>query len=455
MSNYELLKTNFTSILWILIWLSIGINPEYIFEFSYSYQNLFNFDFIKLLRIIIPLILSVIWLIFILKNRIVFLNVFRNNLSSILINLYFLSQFLSLLIFNNNYQNIYWIFFPFVMLAMVNFIIYNCDEKYYLRLIYISIILLFIVFVKFSYPLFTNFYKFNLSFYNMWPIVYEFDFTAPRPTGLSRTALILIIFLLSFKFENTFYKLVRKPLIIFFGLTICLLQSRTIVFLWPMIIFLNIFLKKENFKIKLKEIMLFLLLPIILFYLFNSSKAFYKNFIGYKEYILEHSEKENKRFDLDIFKKSLENNENTDLYKIQIYRETDPKSFSSFRTLHWKNIYVKVKENNFIGYGPMGDRYLIETSASSIFFYALSSGGIFGFIIILLLGLRSLYLIIYFFFKENNSELINFSILIIIILFLRGVLETSFGIFSIDYCIYITAALLLEQKHSLLKKKFN
>ena len=58
MSNYELLKTNFTSILWISIWLSIGINPEYIFEFSYSYQNLFNFDFIKLLRIIIPLILT-------------------------------------------------------------------------------------------------------------------------------------------------------------------------------------------------------------------------------------------------------------------------------------------------------------------------------------------------------------------------------------------------------------
>ena len=77
MNNYELLKKNFIFILWISIWLSIGINPEFIFKFSYSYQSLFNFDFIKLLRIIIPLILSVIWLIFILKNRIVFLNVLR------------------------------------------------------------------------------------------------------------------------------------------------------------------------------------------------------------------------------------------------------------------------------------------------------------------------------------------------------------------------------------------
>ena len=132
MNNYELLKKILLFILWISIWLSIGINPEYIFKFSYSYQNLFNFDFIKLLRITILLMLSGIWLLFILKNKIVFLNILKNNLSSILINLYFLSQFISLLIFNNNYQNIYWIFFPFVMLTLINFIIFNYDEKYYL-----------------------------------------------------------------------------------------------------------------------------------------------------------------------------------------------------------------------------------------------------------------------------------------------------------------------------------
>ena len=91
----------------------------------------------------------------------------------------------------------------------------------------------------------------------MWPSVYEFDFTVPRPTGLSRTALILITFLLSFKFENTFYKLIRNPLIIFFGMTICLLQSRTILFLWPMIILLNVFLKKKILKINQKKLSYF------------------------------------------------------------------------------------------------------------------------------------------------------------------------------------------------------
>ena len=38
--------------------------------------------------------------------------------------------------------------------------------------------------------------------------------------------------------------------------------------------------------------------------------------------------------------------------------------------------FLKIKENNFIGYGPMGDRYIINNTASSIIFYSLSSGGI-------------------------------------------------------------------------------
>ena len=108
----------------------------------------------------------------------------------------------------------------------------------------------------------------------------------------------------------------------------------------------------------------------------------------------------------------------------------------------------------------MGDRILINTSASSIFFYSLSSGGGVALITILILGLRTLHLLIFFIFKlkcyrKTNFEIINFSSLILITLFLRGVLETSFGIFSIDYVMYILAILFMEHKYSLLKKKLN
>ena len=49
----------------------------------------------------------------------------------------------------------------------------------------------------------------------MWPTIYALDFTVPRPTGLARTALILIVFLICFNFINNFYKLTQNLLIIF------------------------------------------------------------------------------------------------------------------------------------------------------------------------------------------------------------------------------------------------
>ena len=149
----------------------------------------------------------------------------------------------------------------------------------------------------------------------------------------------------------------------------------------------------------------------------------------------------------------------SDLYKTQVFRETDPKSFSSFRTSHWKEIYTKVKENNFFGFGPMGDRLIINNTASSLFFYSLASGGIFGLIFILFLSFRSLYLVIYFIFLEkknsfSKNDIIHFSCLILVVIYLRGILETSFGIFSIDYCIFILPLLLIEYRYKNLKKKF-
>lgn len=461
MSNYFNLKNIFVILIWISIWLSIGINPDYIFKFQYNFQNLFNSDFIKLLRILVPIILSLMWILFILKNKRFLKIAFSINLTSIFLILYFLTQLFSLMLSNNYFINFYWIYFPFIMLTLVNFILIDNDEKICFQLNLISMIILFIVFLKFIYPLFLNFFSSSLSFYNMWPTVYAYDFTVPRPTGLARTALLLIAFLLCFNFNNIIYKIVRYPLIIFFGLNICLFQSRTILFLWPVIIFLILFFKNQSLKNKIKELALILILPIILFYGMNLSKISYNYLIAYKVFKSQNVEnKETSIFNFKEYKEFIEKPKNSDKYEVQVYRDTDPKSFSSFRTLHWKKIFLKIKENNFIGYGPMGDRYIINNTASSIIFYSLSSGGIYGLITIILLCLRSLYLISFFILKKkcfsrDNYELINFSCLILVILFLRGVLETSIGIFSIDYCMYILPALFVEYKYNLLKEKLD
>ena len=63
-----------------------------------------------------------------------------------------------------------------------------------------------------------------------------------------------------------------------------------------------------------------------------------------------------------------------------------------------------------MGHGPMGDRYIIDMSASSLFFYALASSGFVGLIFIILLSLRSAYLVVYFIFYKKIIIIIKISI---------------------------------------------
>ena len=85
----------------------------------------------------------------------------------------------------------------------------------------------------------------------MWPGVYSHDFSAPRPTGLSRTSLIVMIFFLIYEFENKKLSIIKNTIIVFCSLVILLFQSRTILFLWPVLIILYLFLSKINFKQKI------------------------------------------------------------------------------------------------------------------------------------------------------------------------------------------------------------
>ena len=254
-------SNNFSSlfilILWITIWLSIGINPDYLIEFieKYKHDRSSKKEILKFLRIFIPAILSIFWLVFIIsKIKENFRRGFFINWSSLFLCLYFFVQFIFLFFTDNQIINIYWIYFAFMMLTITNHVLNHKNENFCKILVILSAIILTLVFVKFTFPLFSNFFSSNLSFYNMWPQVYEFDFTVPRPTGLSRTALILIVFLISFNFNNDIYKLIRFPSIIFLGMSICLFQSRTIIFLWPLTIFLSVIFENKSLVSKLKKI---------------------------------------------------------------------------------------------------------------------------------------------------------------------------------------------------------
>ena len=454
LNNLNNLKLCFYFTLWIFIWLSIGINPQQIelFFIDLDKYNISINNLIKFLRIITPLILSIFLLFIFIKKISNNKKFFYSNFSFLLINLFILTQLISLIFSDNSNINIYWIYQSLISLVLIYLI--TKENFWYSKIVVnLSVIILSIVLIRYTIPFFLNFFSSQLSFYNMWPAVYNLDFSAPRPTGLARSCLIVLTFFLVFEFKNKKLKIVNILIINLCSLIILLFQSRTILFLWPLIILMYLFYSKTNIRIKFKKLIIYIFLPILLFVTLN-----------YSRYLITETEL------IDNIKKSTdlilerESTNDTSLKKenkkkiisSQIFRDTDPRSFSSFRTLHWKNIYNDLKKN-FLGHGPMGDRYLIDMSASSLFFYALASSGYIGLIFVMLLSLRSAYLVIYFIFLKkiiyyNQDVYLIFSCLVLIILFLRGFLETSLGIFSIDYMFFIIASLICEISYANNKK---
>jgi hypothetical protein len=450
-------KIVFFFILWISIWLSIGINPQQIelFLIDFNKKDLSINSLIKFLRIFTPLFLSIFLLFNFIKNINHNKNFFNYNFSYKLIYILILLQLISLLISKNANINFYWIYQSTISLILI-FLITKENYLYSKILINLSMIILAIVLLRYSIPFFVAFFSTPLSFYNMWPIIYDYDFSVPRPTGLARTSLIMIAFFIVFEFKKKKLSIINDLIIIFCSLNIVLLQSRTIFFLWPLIILIYLFYSKKNIKHKFRKFFLFLILPILLFFMLNYSKHIITNI----KFFNPSNEKiyEIYKFILPGYDDvSNKDNDVSNKQKIQIFRDTDPKSFSSYRTLHWKIIFEDSKKN-FLGHGPMGDRFVGETSASSLFFYALASSGYIGLIFVIVLSIRSAYLVVYFIFIKKiiyykEDIYLIFSCLALIILFLRGILETSLGIFSIDYLIFIIAISICEMNYSKYKLK--
>ena len=134
---------------------------------------------------------------------------------------------------------------------------------------------------------------------------------------------------------------------------------------------------------------------------------------------------------------------------IELFRPMDKKSFSSQRTKDWKNIIEK-NDNYFLGYGAMGDRHLINQSASSLYFYNYASGGLLVVFFFLVLILRSLYLCTTTIFKtfkfpNKDNYLVISAAFIILFLIIRSIVESSFAVFGIDSLIFFSSYFYIEQ----------
>ena len=122
----------------------------------------------------------------------------------------------------------------------------------------------------------------------------------------------------------------------------------------------------------------------------------------------------------------------------------------------WNSIYEKFKSlnrtNKLFGYGAQGDRYSINQTASSGIFYALISSGIVGLIIYIfftiLVFIKSIKLI---YFNYSNYKII-LPVTLILIILIRSIVESSYAVFGIDFIVFFTSILIINDIHYKIKK---
>ena len=175
----------------------------------------------------------------------------------------------------------------------------------------------------------------------------------PRVTGIARSLLIILFFLISFylfKKSNKYKKLIFVVAIIVSSFFYSLQSRGAIIGYLPMMIIIIFFL---NLKIKVKFYTLIgiILVPIFLW----ESISFFKNGMLTKisaEYEMQNNDEITK---LEKFK--IENNRKSK-FKSRVFSERALNS--SGRVQIWEKLIEIIKNKKlFLGYGPQADRYLI------------------------------------------------------------------------------------------------
>lgn len=423
-SNYK--NKILLSLIWLLSFLSININPE----------NIFDLNSLSKIRLFFPFVIILFLSICLLRTK---NNIFNNKviyIKLIFIIYIFLGILFTLLNSNiNSYLNLFW------GLAMLipYFYIFAFDDKFdQLKYFLIfSLLLIFFVFLFYLAQIFYNAYL-QSSVIHLYgissPDLYYFKklIDPPRSSGLSRMAIILYISLSTFLIFNNnndnnlinIITLIISVLIASIGLAF---QSRTMNFIFIFFIALLIFIcfKKKIF-FKNKYLFLLIFLPFIL-------SAFY-NYYSFT--------KTNDPKDLDTFKSDgLNFSKSITLIEKTLLRPKQD-NFSSNRFENWKKVLTISKKNIIKGYGFQADRKFIQQSVHNVYLYSLICGGMLSMLVIIIISIRSAWtsFFILFSYTYSNKKIETTSLtsaFLMILLLQRSLLETSYGVYSIDYLFFL------------------
>ena len=455
-------KSIIISLCWLIILASINtlfrdITNIKDLEINFKIENFFIV--INFLRYLLPIFLLIVFLT-IVKNRF-------NNFSKLLI-IYGLVQIFALIIFRDINGILNTISYPILLFTLIIYFEvfkYDLNEKMYSLIFLISIFFLAAIVLVFLPGLIKNFLSTPDQSYLYWASDESLGGTIflqayPRVTGIARSLLIILFFLISFYLfnnSNRHKKLIFVSAIIISTLVYSLQSRGALIGYLPMMMIIIFFLNVK-IKIKIYTIIGIILVPI---FLWESIIIYKKNWLIKisQEYEIQNNDK-NKI--LKNFK--IENNKISEFSKSRVFSQRVLNS--SGRIQIWKKCIEIIKNKKiFFGYGPQADRYLIPVdeyffyggakhalanNSSNGFIYSFMCAGIIGIICIALFSLIiavKLTKILFLKSSEIKDPILLFSIFSLSYFLLRILVENSFSIFSIDLCLVILCLNYLYRKN--------
>jgi hypothetical protein len=441
-------KALIISICWLIILFSINtlfrdfVNIKNL-KISLSLENFFLLT--NFLRYISPLILLILFLI---------IKKYNFNIFSKILIIYGLTQIVSLILFRDIEAFFNTISYPLLLFTLVMFFeIFKNDFKESIFSLIFSITIFFLVLIVLILlpELITNYFTTPGQKYLYWAsdkfIGGKIFLQAyPRVTGVSRSLLIILFFLISFYLfgkSNKYKKLIFLCVIIVSTLIYSIQSRGALIGYIPMLIIIIFFLNLET-KVKIYTLVGIVLLPILIW----EGLSFTKNSLITKtksDYLNLYTKPNSNAEELKLRKKRHESR----IFSTKVYN-------SSGRVEIWKKSFEIIKKKKiYLGYGPQADRYLIPTdeiffyegkksflssNSSNGYIYAYLCAGIIGVICILIFSLIifiKLIKILFFDYDNIQDPKLIFSIFSLSYFLLRILIENSFALFSTDLCIVI------------------
>ena len=480
------INTNLTDILYLGRGLTPNINAIRIAVFLFSFLFLFflflkNYKKIKLSSSIFFLYL----IIFIIQTNFIFNKNFDQLISNF--NIFFsgnipdIIEYISVLSVGLEIQSIYMMIGSIG--AIIYFIIFNNEkyEKIIKNQIIITSLIIASVYLYFSIGIIIEYLKddelfmlYHSKFLNSGKF---FGYEMTRSTGISRILVMIsiITLLFLFRFKNNYLKVLGYLLIIFLNTTIILLSSRFGTYSYIIIMLIIMLFIKISYLNKIIIIITISFIPYFIQDTFKQYKLYnlikknnVNNTINFSPLkIITRSNK-----DYEAVKKEMLN-DSVIIYRNLIKKNKEDNSYqidTTGRVDIWKKVYNLTLNNNinfWIGNGYQADRKLLTSSnyknanfygsnISNALLHIFVCSGLIGVFIFLYINFKILIRIFHFYFIEkiflnyNANFRLIIAINIVLLLYLRCLVEISIAYYNIDFLIFLMCLYIIDKKRNII-----